>query len=91
MKNSFTYQKLENIFASNFQSSSFVILANKYFNDGYYKKAERVCQIGLEYDSNNTIAKYILAKVNLIKNDLIAAEKLLKEVVKRDSNNFNAF
>ena len=91
MKNTLTYQKLENIFASDFTSPSFIILANKYYNDRHYKKAERVCQIGLEHNPNNNIAKYILAKVYLIKNDLIKAEKLLKEVIKRDPNNFNAF
>ena len=91
MKNTLTYQKLENIFASDFKSPSFIILANKYYNDRYYQKAKKVCQIGLEHDPNNNIAKYILAKVYLINNDLIKAEKLLKEVIKRDPNNLNAF
>ena len=90
MKNSLSYQKLEYFFATDFKSPSFIILANKYYNDRYYKKAEKVCKIGLEHDSHNNIAKYILAKIYLINNQLIKAEKVLKDIIKIDRSNINA-
>ena len=89
MKNSLSYKKLEFFFATDFKSPSFIILAHKYYNDRYYKKAEKVCKIGLEQDPYNNIAKYILAKIYLVNNQLIKAEKLLKDIIKIDRSNIN--
>ena len=86
----FSKKELEHIFANDFQSPVFPVLAQKYFSLKEYKKAEKVCEIGLTHDQNNLIGKYILAKTHLINNQSLKAEKLLKEIVAMDQNNFNA-
>ena len=86
----FSKKELEHIFANDFQSPVFPILAQKYFSLKEYKKAEKVCEIGLAHDKNNLIGKYILAKTHLINNQSLKAEKLLKGIIDMDQNNFNA-
>ena len=83
-------KELEKEFANNFASPVFPILSELYLQDKDYSRAEKVCKIGLENDSNNLIGKYILSKIYLINNDVLKAEKLLKEVVNLDQNNINA-
>ena len=89
MKN-FSVKELEHIFANDFQSPIFPILEHKYFSIKQYNKAEKVCDIGLKYDKNNFVGKYILSKIYLVNNKVLKAEKLLKEIVLKDQNNFNA-
>jgi len=83
-------KELEHIFADNFKSPVFPILAQKYFSNKEYKKAKKVCDIGLKHDENNLTGKYILAKIYLINNKILKAEKLLKDIIIMDQNNFNA-
>ena len=90
MIKNFSKKELEHIFANDFQSPVFPILAQKYFSLKEYKKAEKVCEIGLVHDKNNLIGKYILAKTHLINNQSLKAEKLLKGIIAMDQNNFNA-
>ena len=90
MIKNFSKKELEHIFANDFQSSVFPVLAQKYFSSKEYKKAEQVCEIGLTHDKNNLIGKYILAKTYLINNQILKAEKLLKGIIVMDQNNFNA-
>ena len=61
-------KELEHIFANNLKSSVFPILAQKYFSNKEYKKAKKVCDIGLKHDENNLTGKYILAKIYLVNN-----------------------
>ena len=81
---------LEEHFANDFSSPVFILLADRYYHKKQYKRAEKVCFIGLERDSNNYIGIYILAKIHLINNKLKKAEKLLTSVVNNDVNNINA-
>ena len=86
----FSMKELEHIFANDFNSPIFPILAHKYFSIKQYQKAEKVCEIGLKHDKNNLVGKYVLSKIHLINNKVLKAEKLLKEIVLKDQNNFNA-
>ena len=82
--------ELEKHFANNFDSPAFTILANQYYNKRQYNRAEKVCLIGLDNDSQNYVGLYILAKIYLVNNKLKKAEKLLITVVNNDVNNINA-
>ena len=79
--NHYTQEELESIFADDFSSPTFPVLANIYYKKKEYKRALKVCEIGLSYVPNNYIGQFILSKVHLINQQYIKAEKLLKIVV----------
>ena len=89
MENYSRYE-LEHAFAANFSSPLFPVLSNLYYENKEYKRALKVCTIGLNNDPNNYIGQYILAKIHLINNKLYKSEKLLISVVNNDTNNINA-
>ena len=79
--NNYTQEELESIFADDFSSPTFPVLANIYYKKKEYKRALKVCEIGLSYVPNNYIGQFILSKIYLINQQYIKAEKLLKIVV----------
>jgi hypothetical protein len=81
---------LEGVFAENFGSHYYPILANLYFQEGDLRRAKKVCEVGLKHDSSNVDGKFILAKVALAENKLTVAEKWLKQVVDENPAHFNA-
>ena len=90
MRSQVSLYRLEELFANDFGSPIFTVLADRYYRKKQYRKAEKVCLLGLEENPNNHIGQYILAKVHLINNQLSKAEKLLLAVVNNDMNNINA-
>ena len=88
--NKFYLHTLESVFADDFSSPICPVLADFYFKLSKYEKAKQVCQIGLQHNSNNYIIYYILAKIYLIEDNYIEAEKLLQHVVINDTTNFEA-
>ena len=82
--------KLEHVFATNFNSPLFPVLANLYYEKEEYQRALKVCTIGLKNDSNNHLGKYILSKIYLKLKREIEAEKLLKDIVDNDAHNIDA-
>ena len=89
MENYSRYE-LEHAFATDFSSPLFPVLANLYYENKEYKRALKVCTIGLKNDSNNHIGQYILSKIYLKLNRVNEAEKLLKNVVDNDIHNIDA-
>ena len=81
---------LEGIFAQDFGSPYFPILAELYLKEGDIRRAKLVCQVGLEHCSGNDCGKFILAKIALAEEKLTVAEKWLKQVVIDNPANFNA-
>ena len=81
---------LEGVFAEDFGSPYYPILANLYLQDGDLRRAKKVCEVGLKHDSSNVDGKFILAKVALAENKLTVAEKWLKQVVDENPAHFNA-
>ena len=81
---------LEGVFAEDFGSPYYPILANLYLQEGDLRRAKKVCEVGLQHDSSNVDGKFILAKVAIAENKLIVAEKWLKQVVDENTANFNA-
>ena len=88
--NTYTLIQLEHLFAEDFSSPLFPILANYYFNFSKFNKALKVCQIGLKHNPNNLVGKYILAKTHIMENNIFKAEKLLKQIVSLDQCNMEA-
>ena len=81
---------LESLFAKDFGSPICPVLADFYFKLSNFKKAKKVCQIGLQHNPKSFTLHYILAKIYLIENDYIQSEKLLQKVVVQDLTNFEA-
>ena len=83
-------KELEQIFADDFSSPYFPVLANLYLNDGDLYRAKQVCKIGINHDQNNAIGKMILAKIAMVEEKPTVAERWLKNIVKNDIGNFAA-
>ena len=79
-------KELETVFANDFSSPVFPILAEYYLQDNQLERAFRVCEIGLKHSLDNMHGKFILSKVLVKENKLKKAEKQLKEIT-RDTLN----
>jgi len=73
--------ELEKYFADHFDTVLFPVLADMYKTEGDLIRAKKVCEIGLEYHPNNVDGLFVLAELNQLLNDLVTAEKLLKNVI----------
>ena len=74
-------EALEKYFSENLKSPLFPILSDLYFQKGDYQRSEKVCDIGLKNNPNSSIGYYILAKINLINENLTKAEKNLEKSI----------
>jgi tetratricopeptide (TPR) repeat protein len=83
-------ENLEKIFNEDLGSSYFTQLAEVYIKDGDYKRAKKVCNIGLLINPSNNDGKFILAKIEMIRGNGKIAEELLREVLSNDSLYINA-
>ena len=83
-------KELEQIFADDFGSPYFPVLANLYLNDGDLYRAKQVCKIGINHDLNNAMGKMILAKIAMVEEKPTVAERWLKSIVTNDIGNFSA-
>ena len=81
---------LERTFANDFASPYYPILAELYLLEGDLPRARKVCEIGLDHDSNNVDGKFIFAKVAMAEEKFMVAEKWLKRVVDENPAHFNA-
>ena len=88
--NSYSISKLEAMFAENFNSPIFPILAKYYLDKSFTKKALKVSEIGLDKNHNNYLGRYILSQIHIINNKLLKSEKLLMSVVKYQPCNIKA-
>ena len=86
----YNQQELEKVFANNFETPLFPILANLYYEKKEYKRSEKVCKIRLSHHPNNYVGQFILAKTYLAGERYRSAEKFFKTVVAHDSHNANA-
>ena len=88
--NSYLVSKLESMFAEDFNTPIFPILAKYYLDKSLIKKALKVSEIGLDKNPNNYLGKYILSQLHILDNKLIKSEKLLTSVVKYQPCNMKA-
>ena len=85
----FSVSTLEHYFASDFSSSVFVILAEKYLNLRQYNRGIKVCEMGLSKDPTNILGKFILAKIYLCSGSLKKSENLLINILLFNPNAIN--
>lgn len=82
--------ELELYFADHFDTILFPVLADIYFNQEDYRRARKVCNIGLGYHENDAAGRFVLAKVEKAEGNLKDAEKELKQVLKYSPDNIDA-
>ena len=86
----FNKQNLEKLFANDFGSPYFPVLAECYMEEGDLVRAKQVCNIGLKHDSSNIVGKIMLSKIAMIEEKPTIAEKWLKQVITQEHNNILA-
>ena len=83
--------RLEHIFANNFSSPIFPILADLYYNNEEYNRANKVCSIGLKRDPENLSGQYILAKIKLAEKAIRPDDDYHKHLLKNIGEPHNVF
>ena len=73
--------ELELYFANHFDTVLFPVLAEIYQRKSDYKRAKRVCEIGLEHHPNSIDGQFILSQAELGLGNLADAEKWMKRVL----------
>ena len=79
-------KKLEKMFANDFGSPIFPILAEYYLKDNQLDRALKVCEIGLKHSSNNSHGEFILSKILVKEKKIKEAEKKLKFIYNHSVN-----
>ena len=82
--------ELELYFADHFDTILFPVLADIYFTQEDYRRARKVCNIGLGYHENDAAGRYILAQIEKAEGNLKESEKELKHVLKYSADNIQA-
>ena len=82
--------ELELYFADHFDTILFPVLADIYFSQEDYRRARKVCNIGLGYYENDSAGRYILAQIEKAEGNLKESEKELKHVLKYSTDNIQA-
>ena len=82
--------ELELYFADHFDTILFPVLADIYLSQEDYRRARKVCNIGLGYHENDAAGRFVLAQVEKGEGNLKEAEKQLKHVLKYSPDNIHA-
>ena len=82
--------ELELYFADHFDTILFPVLADIYLSQEDYRRARKVCNIGLGYHENDAAGRFVLAQVEKAEGNLKEAEKELKHVLKYSPDNIHA-
>ena len=80
------YKELETMFADDFSSPIFPLLADYYLKDNQLNRALKVCKIGLINNPDNLYGEFILSQILLKDKNLSEAEKKLKKIVNNSIN-----
>ena len=79
-----TQSELENIFANDFHTPYFIELTQLYFDSKDFTRAIKVCEIGLKSHVKNLEARYMLAKIYLLDNQIQKSEQFLSASLSQD-------
>ena len=82
--------ELELYFADHFDTILFPVLADIYLNQEDFRRARKVCNIGLGYHENDSAGRFVLAKIEKAEGNLKDAEKELKHVIKYSPDHIDA-
>lgn len=81
---------LENYFQQHPETPLFPLLAERDLQQGNLDRARKICQEGLKIHPESLMGKYLLARIEEQENNLVQAEKLLKQVVAEQPVHVNA-
>ena len=82
--------ELELYFADHFDTILFPVLADIYLNQEDFRRARKVCNIGLGYHKNDASGRFVLAQVEKADGNLKGAEKEIKHALKYSPDNIQA-
>ena len=82
--------ELELYFADHFDTILFPVLADIYFRQEDYRRARKVCNIGLGYHENDPEGRFLLAKIEKVEGNLKESERELEYSLKYAPDNINA-
>ena len=82
--------ELELYFADHFDTILFPVLADIYFIQEDYRRARKVCNIGLGDHENDAAGRFVLAQVEKAEGNLKESEKELKHALKYSPDNIQA-
>ena len=82
--------ELELYFADHFDTILFPVLADIYFIQDDYRRARKVCNLGLGYHENDAAGRFVLAQVEKAEGNLKESEKELKHALKYSPDNIQA-
>jgi tetratricopeptide (TPR) repeat protein len=82
--------ELELYFADHFDTILFPVLADIYLSQEDYRRARKVCNIGLGYHENDASGRFVLAQVEKKDGNLKEAEKEIKHALKYSPDNIQA-
>jgi len=82
--------ELELYFADHFDTVLFPVLADIYLSQEDYRRARKVCNIGLGYHENDASGRFVLAQVEKADGNLKEAEKEIKHALKYSPDNIKA-
>ena len=82
--------ELELYFADHFDTILFPVLADIYFIQEDYRRARKVCNLGLSYHENDAVGRFVLAQVEKAEGNLKESEKELKHALKYSPDNIQA-
>ena len=82
--------ELELYFADHFDTILFPVLADIYLSQEDYRRARKVCNIGLGYHENDASGRFVLAQVEKADGNLKEAEKEIKHALKYGPDNIQA-
>ena len=82
--------ELELYFADHFDTILFPVLADIYLAQEDYRRARKVCNIGLGYHENDSAGRFILAQVEKAEGNLKESEKELRNCLKYSPDNIHA-
>jgi len=80
------YKELETMFADDFSSPIFPLLADYYLKDNQLNRALKVCKIGLINNPDNLYGEFILSQILLKDKNFLEAEKKLKKIINNSIN-----
>ena len=82
--------ELELYFGDHFDTFLFPVLADIYLSQEDYRRARKVCNIGLGYHENDASGRFVLAQVEKADGNLKEAEKEIKHALKYGPDNIQA-
>jgi tetratricopeptide (TPR) repeat protein len=82
--------EIELYFADHFDTILFPVLADIYLNQEDFRRARKVCNIGLGYHENDASGRFVLAQVEKADGNLKGAEKEIKHALKYSPDNIQA-